>query len=63
MDINVDLMHWFKNFLIKNLLVFCSGSAIKSEIRSNQQLQGELHKPIIRKFRKRKGFSSLKDKI
>ena len=29
----------------------------------NQQLANELHKPIIRKFRKRKVYSSFKDNI
>ena len=30
---------------------------------SNQQFAKELHKPIIRKFRKRKVYSSFKDNI
>ena len=30
------------------------GSGIKSEIKENQQLSNERHKPIIRKFKKRK---------
>ena len=30
------------------------GSGIKNEIKENQQLANELHKPIIRKFKKRK---------
>ena len=30
---------------------------------SNQQLANELHKPIIRKFMKRKVYSSFKDNI
>ena len=29
-----------------------SGGAVKSEIMSNQELAEELHKPIIRKFKK-----------
>ena len=36
------------------------GSGIKNEIKQNQQLANELHKPIIRKFKKRKVYSSLK---
>ena len=32
------------------------GSGIKNEIKENQQLANELHKPIIRKFKKRKLF-------
>ena len=37
------------------------GSGIKS--MSNQQLADELHKPIIRKFIKRRVYSSFKDSI
>ena len=37
------------------------GSGIKS--MSNQQLANELHKPIIRKFKKIKVYSSFKDNI
>ena len=36
-------------------------SGIKS--MSNQQLANELHKPIIRKFKKRRVYSSFKDNI
>ena len=32
------------------------GSGIKNEIKQNQQLANELHKPIIRKFKKRSVF-------
>ena len=32
-------------------------------LKENQQLADELHKPIIRKFRKRKVYSSFKDNI
>ena len=39
------------------------GTGIKSEIKQNQQLANELHKPIIRKFKKRKVHSSFKDSI
>ena len=38
-------------------------SGIKNEIKKNQQLANELHKPIIRKFKKRKVYSSFKDNI
>ena len=37
-------------------------SAIKS-IPQNEQLADELHKPIIRKFKKRKVYSAFKDNI
>ena len=39
------------------------GSGIKNEIKQNQQLAIKLHKPIIRKFKKRKENSSFKDNI
>ena len=39
------------------------GTGIKNEIKENQQLAKELHKPIIRKFKKRKVYSSFKDNI
>ena len=39
-----------------------SGSGIKS-MQQNEQLAEELHKPIIRKFRKRKVYSTFKDNI
>ena len=38
-------------------------AGIKNEIKENQQLTNELHKPIIRKFRKRKVYPSFKDNI
>ena len=39
------------------------GSGIKNEIKRNQQLANELHKPIIRKFKRRKVYSFFKDNI
>ena len=39
------------------------GSGIKNEIKGNQQLANELHKPIIRKFKNGKVYSSFKDNI
>ena len=39
------------------------GSGIKNEIKQNQQLANEPHKPIIRIFKKRKMYSSFKDNI
>ena len=38
-------------------------SGIKNEIKQNQQLAEELHKPIIRKFKKRQVYSSFKENI
>ena len=40
-----------------------SGSDIKNENMSNQQLAEELHKPIIIKFKKRKTYSLEKNDI
>ena len=39
------------------------GNGIKNETKQNQQLANELHKPIIRKVKKRIVYSSLKDNI
>ena len=39
------------------------GSGMKNEIKENQQLANKLHKPNIRKFKKRKVYSSFKDNI
>ena len=38
-----------------------SGSGITNEL--NYQLANELHKPVIKKFKKRKVYSSFKDNI
>ena len=38
-----------------------SGGAIKKEILQNEELAEELHRPIIRKFEKRKVHSSLRE--
>ena len=47
----------FYNFLNKN----SSGSGIANELYYH--LENELHKPIIRKFQKRKVYSSFRDNI
>ena len=39
-----------------------AGSGVKS-IPQNEQLADELHKPIIKKFKKRKVYSTFKDNI
>ena len=44
----------------KFLYKYSSGSAVNEP---NYQLANELHKPIIKKFKKRKGYSSFKDNI
>ena len=38
-----------------------SGGAIKKKILQNEELAEELHRPIIRKFEKRKVHSSLRE--
>ena len=58
-DVNVDLLQWFINSLIKK----SSGRDIKNENVSNKKLAEELHKPITRKFKKRKVHSSFIDNI
>ena len=40
-----------------------AGDAVKNEIMQNKELAEELHKPIIRKFEKRKVHSSFIDNI
>ena len=51
------LLQWCISFSQKT-----SGSGIKC-MPQNQQLASELHKPIVRKFKKRKVCSSFKDNI
>ena len=55
----MELLQWFTSFLIKKT----SRSSIKNEIISNKELAEELHKPIIRKFKKRKVHSTFIDNI
>ena len=53
MDINTNLFQWFKIFLMKSLRVVPQNkSAVKNENMSNKDVAKELHKPIIRKFKK-----------
>ena len=40
-----------------------TGSRIKNKIKQNHQVANELHKPIIRKLKKTKVYSSFKDNI
>ena len=67
MNINVNLIRWFINFLIKNsngsAVTQVDKSVIKIEFMTKLQLAEELHKPIIRKIEKRKIHSSFKDNI
>ena len=55
----MGLLPWFANVLIKKLL----SEVFKNEIMSNQELAENIHKPIIRKFEKRKVHSSFVDNI
>ena len=40
-----------------------SGSSVNNKTKQNQQLAEELHKPLTRKFKKRRAYSSFKDNI
>ena len=53
------MLQWFISFFIKKT----AGSAVKNEIMQNKELAKELHKPIIKKFEKRKVYSSFIDSI
>ena len=55
LDINMDLIQCFANFLMKNV-VNTSGVATESELMLNQQSAEELNQPIIRKFKKYYSF-------
>ena len=58
MDINLNLLQWFIIFDKK-----ASGGTVKNENIFNKGLAKELHKPIIRKFKKRKVHSAFIDNI
>ena len=49
MDIKEVLLLWFITFCDKKT----SGSGVNNEIKQNQELPKELHKPIIKKLKKR----------
>ena len=77
MVINMDLLEWFINFLIKTSATHAqsetlptrakwnksTGSGIKNENISNKEFAEELQKPIIRKIKKRKIQSTFIDNI
>ena len=50
MHIEEVLLLWFINFLTKSL----RDSGVNNEIKQNEQLAEELHKPIIKKFKRTK---------
>ena len=54
-DINTSLFQWFINLLINSQIIASGGSV---NIVPNKELAKELHKPIIKKFEKRKVHSS-----
>ena len=56
MDIKEVLLMVYKFFDKKT-----SGGAIKNKIKQKKQLVEELHNPIIRKFKRKKVYSSFKD--
>ena len=57
-DISVNLLQWFIDFLIKNFW-----QQYQEEIISNKELAEESHELIIRKFNKRKVHSPFIDNI
>ena len=59
MDIKEDQHQWCIIFFDKK----SSDSDVNNEIKQNIQLADELHKSIIRKFKKRKVYSSIRDNI
>ena len=60
-----DQLQWFTSFLIKNLLRLIN--LVEVELVMNQkpnyQLPNELHKPIIRRFKKTEVHSYFRDNI
>ena len=56
MDIKEVLLLWFITFFYKKT----SGSGVNNEIKQNEQLAEELHKPIIKKLKKEEFILYLK---
>ena len=61
MDIKEVFLVWFIDFFIKKSVSGEDVTTPKNQIAQNQQLAEELHKPITRKFIKRRVSSSFKD--
>ena len=59
MDIKEDLLLWFITFVDKK----SADSGVNIPLEFNEQLAKELHKPIIKKFKKRKVDSGFRDNI
>ena len=57
MDIKENWLLWFINVLIKK----SKGSGIANNSKQNIQLAKELHKQIIKNFKKRNVYSGFKD--
>ena len=55
--------HGLPSLVYKSFDKKSSSRGVKSEIIKRQELAEELHKPIIRKFKKRKVYSSFTDNI
>ena len=66
MDINVDMIQWSINVLIKKsggAATLANKSTIKNENNSNKELAEESQKPIIKTFNKEKVHSPIIDNI
>ena len=67
MDIKEDLLLNFSKFFDKKSVSLTdksvSGSGVNIPLDFNEQLAKELHKPIIRKIKKRKVYSGFSDNI
>ena len=59
MDIKESLLLWFTSFFDKK----SKGGGVNILLESNEELANELHKPIIKKFKKRTVYSLFKDNI
>ena len=59
MDIREDLLLWFMNFFDKK----SKEGGVHVEVKHNEQLAKELHKPIIRNFLKKTVYAGFKDNI
>ena len=70
MDLLPNLLQWFKIFFDKKSASFALSETLRLETlavlvvvlkmrMSDQQLPEELHKPIIRKFKKKRKYSHL----
>ena len=59
----MDKILYYERGLASMVYKFFDKKSKGSDLKENQQLANELHKPIIRKFKKRKVYSSFKDNI